>query len=66
MIPLSCPFHYLVQYIFSLLLDSVFSSVFHVVDKEGNKIYDGEVIDRIEEVKCWHYLNCFCCLLLNS
>ncbi|OAY86068.1 ACT domain-containing protein ACR4 [Ananas comosus] len=26
-----------------------FMDVFHVVDKEGNKIYDGEVIDRIEE-----------------
>lgn len=26
-------------------------AVFHVVDEEGNKLYDGQVIDRIEQVK---------------
>jgi hypothetical protein len=28
------------------------SAVFHVVDQDGNKLYDGQVIDRIEQVKC--------------
>ncbi|KAI4974754.1 hypothetical protein ZWY2020_048361 [Hordeum vulgare] len=27
-----------------------FMDVFHVVDEEGNKLYDGQVIDRIEQV----------------
>lgn len=28
-----------------------FCAVFHVVDQDGNKLYDGQVIDRIELVK---------------
>ena len=52
---------------FPILMRFHLCAVFHVVDQEGNKLYNGQVIDRIEQVikykqsplvaaNQWHYL----------
>jgi hypothetical protein len=47
----SCVFFLRGMRSFHLLILRGGCAVFHVVDQEGNKLYDGQVIDRIEQVK---------------